>query len=150
MNLMRKYRFYKRALQVFLFLNVFFMVLGILATVHYFQDHQASSLELSLVGAGVFVFGFLMPALLLWALELLVNHMRKKMLEHISKVVVAWTDSLKSSNGEALKSPLFWSHMALVVVEEFGKDFDHPMMSVFLEISPYIRQEIKNRTNSAG
>ena len=122
------------------------MGLGILAAVHYFQQHEASSLELSLVGLGVFLFGFLLPALVFYLMERLLNHLRKRMLEHVSKIVITWTEGLKQSDQQGLKNPLFWTHIVLVAIEEFGQEIDHPMMSLFLEISPYIRQELKART----
>jgi hypothetical protein len=70
------------------------------------------------------------------------------MMELISKFIATWASERKSKNGEFYKKPDFWMNIALLAVEEFGESSSHPIMKLLVEVSPFIRKELKNSVAS--
>jgi len=146
MGIYKKYVFFKRSLQVLLFFNTLFVGWGIVAGYHYFQEHDVSALEIMSVGIGTLLFGLVLPGFLLYQAELRVREARRRLDAHLAELVTLWTQSFKDYQGEVFKNPLFWGNMILLAVEEFGQEMDHPLMNVFLELSPHLRKEIHRQS----
>jgi hypothetical protein len=144
MFLIKKYYFYKRLLQITLALNVLFICWGVSAGIRLLQTHDMGFLEIFIVGLGVLTVGVILPAWGIYKLEQQIVKMRSKLIELVSKFIATWATERKTQKGEFYKKPDFWINLALLAVEEIGETSSHPIIKMLVEVSPFIRKEIKN------
>jgi hypothetical protein len=147
MQIIKKYLFYKRALQAFFALNVFFIAFGIMALVEFFKTHDPSALSLVAVGAGTFVFGIFLPMYLLAQLGKVVNELKTQTEHMVAQWVSGWFENYNQFDGDAISDPRFWLNMGLLTMEIFGEHTKHPAARLIGEFAPVLRQEIQKQTH---
>lgn len=144
MDLIRRYHWYRHLLQICFALNAFFIMLGGVALIRWFQTHDPTEAELLIVGVGTFVFGVLGPFYLLKQFSKKTMELKKQMELMVVQYVSEWIVALEQyEDAEPLKDPKFWLNMSFLLAETLGEHSDHPFFQVVTEISPLLRKEIR-------
>lgn len=144
MGLIRKYQFYKHLLQVSLFFNAFFVLLGFVALVRWLETQSFTHSELALVGIGTLIFGVVLPLYVFSLLTKLMQELREKTQALVTEAVAQWVSSFKEFEGQdPLQNPKFWVNMALLMFETVGDHSKHPGLQALAEFAPLLRREIK-------
>ncbi len=144
MGIIKKYRQYKLFLQISLFLNVFLFGFGMVALVRWLQTHDVTSIEMSLVGMGVVIFGMVLPFYIFSQITKLILESKRQTEKLVAQYVSEWILAIRDhEEGDALKDPKFWLNMALVLVETIGEHSKHPVLQVLAELAPVFRKEFK-------
>jgi hypothetical protein len=149
MSLIKRYKFYKTSLQFLFATNLFLIAWGFVALTGYLQTNDVAFSELAFVGMATLLFGIVLPGYLIYRAEQKMQAVRNHVQQSLAKLVGVWAENYKNFHGEVYQNPVFWTNMALLAVEEFGQDSDHPFMKVFLEFSPYVRKEITRQTKTS-
>jgi predicted permease len=150
-SIVKKYVFYKRCLITLFAMNVFFIVCGAVACVHYFRTHDVSALELTAVGLGTLVFGIMAPALLINKIMKAAQEMRRQTEQSVARWVAGWLEEVRDhggeseNTGEAMTNPAFWANIVLLTVEVFGQNVKHPAAQYFVEFAPMIREQLSKQ-----
>jgi hypothetical protein len=140
----KKIHFYKRALQLTLLINGFFIAVGIVALYRYLAVNDVLALHLVIVAIGVLLFGVAVPAYIFKRVAEMRGALRKQTEETITRLVAAWIESYEEVDGDIFHDPLFWVNILLTIVEVFGENSKHPAAVTLIEFIPIIKQEIKN------
>ena len=150
MTLVRRFNQYKRALQLVIFVNVFFMAWGLVAFRDYFWNRDPASLPLVYVGFGTLIFGLILPSYLLSRIHRQMMAMRQDAELMVARWVSGWLENYRQLNGEtAFQSPEFWVNTSLLFLEVFGEKSKHPSGALLAEFAPIIRHEILRRMASS-
>ncbi|MDZ4678060.1 MAG: hypothetical protein SGI74_11205 [Oligoflexia bacterium] len=147
MQIIKKYLMYKRALQGFFAVNVFFIMFGIVALIEYFKTHEQSVLTLTAVGAGTFVFGIYLPIYLMAQLGKVIKEIKTQTEHMVAQWVSGWFENYNQYEEDAIKDPRFWLNMVLLTTEIFGDHSKHPAARLIGEFAPILRQEIQKQTH---
>lgn len=153
MSLFRRYQMYKHLLQTSLILNTFFLCAGFVALARWLQNHEPTQIELIFVGAGVLIFGILLPIFIFNQITKKMLAIRKQTEAMFAQYVSQWINTFEEfEDDEPLKNPKFWLNMALILFEALGDNSKHPGLQALGEFAPMLRKEIKSASHgvSAG
>jgi hypothetical protein len=142
MGLLKKYYFYKRALQVLLFVNVLLIAVGGVAGYRYFETHQPQAAEMALIGLATLCFGIFLPLYFSIRLTKQIKHIRLQTERMMAQWISMWLDTYKNYHGDAYREPQFWLNVVLFSFETVSGHVDHPVLHVLAEFAPLLRQEM--------
>ncbi len=177
MNILRRYRFYKKMLMILVVGNALVFAVSLVEFVNYFnfqaQFHQevASIPGLQniyeqsqgraqitfLIGAFAFIFGVLLPTIVLYKLNLSIYEMRKKSEKQFAAWLNWWVKNYGHLKSDA-KSPFysrpeFWLNVALFTLETYGPNAKNPALNYLADLAPLVRNELskdQDKTEKAG
>ncbi|OQW50473.1 MAG: hypothetical protein A4S09_01375 [Proteobacteria bacterium SG_bin7] len=107
------------------------------------QSHAKAAL---LIGIFAFFFGILLPTVVFYKLNLLIQEIRKK----TEKQFISWLNWWVKNYGNIKvdsKSPFynrpdFWLNVALFTLETYGTNSRNPAINYLADLAPIIRSEI--------
>lgn len=173
MNVFRRYYFYKKLLIFLIIANALVFAVSLIEFVNYYNFQAEFHQELAnapalqniyeqsqnkskitfLIGAFAFIFGVLLPTLVLYKLNLSIYEMRKKTEKQFISWMNWWVKNYGSIKAES-KSPFynrpdFWLNIALFALETYGPNAKNPALNYLAELAPIIRSEIaKDKENA--
>lgn len=146
MSLVKKYYFFKRMLQVLLGLNVLLIAWGFVAALNYFKTHDVAALELAGVATATLLVGILLPLYFIYKIEKQIIDLRHKTEKMVASWVALWLENSQDFENEAYRDPIFWMNVVLLSVESASEYYEHPVLDIFAEFSPILRQEMTKRS----
>lgn len=173
MNVLRRYQFYKRLLIFLVVANALVFALSLVEFVNYYNFQSEFRAQLAnapalqelylqsqskakvtfLIGAFAFIFGVLLPTLVLYKLNLSIYEMRKKTEKQFVSWLNGWVKNYGAMKVDA-KSPFynrpdFWLNVALFALETYGPNAKNPALNYLADLAPLIRSELaKDKDNS--
>jgi hypothetical protein len=145
MTLKKKYRNFKRLLQLTLLINGFFIAAGVAGLYRYVQVRDIYALHVAIAGCGTFIFGVLLPWQIFRRLTQLNKSIRLQTEQAVTKMVGGILESYRDSEGDVLGNPVFWINCVLTVTEVFVENSENQAAVTLAEIIPMLRQEVTQK-----
>ena len=143
--LFRKYRYYKKLLYTFVFINIGLMALGLVAAVRYFKESQLRDGEMAFVGLAILIFGILLPMFIIKKIEDMYKEWELLTKKLISEWLAAWVEIQTNRNPDAplFKDFSFWLSMAIVGMNAAQNEIKNPYFKFFAQLAGLIQEALK-------
>jgi hypothetical protein len=173
MSVFRRYQFYKKLLVILIVANTLVFAVSLVEFINYYnfqaelrheianipnlqsiyQNSQDKAKITFVIGIFAFIFGVMLPTVVLYKLNLSIHEMRKKTEKQFISWLNWWVKNYGNIKVDA-KSPFynrpdFWLNVALFALETYGPSAKNPALNYLADLAPIIRNELSKDKDSS-